>query len=229
MGGLEGNVTSSSTPVEGVEVEAEGSGGWIKTEITGPDGFYSMRLFSDTYTVTASLYGYQTDVVPGVDVTADITTTLDIDMPALSEYTVSGYVREMGSNAPLAAVVEILNAPVPPVNTDPATGFYSIDVVEGTWTMQATAANHAPQTLTVDVTGNLQQNFSLSPFCDVFYDDVESGNLGWTAQSPWGIVTESSHSPTHSWTDSPGGSYQNNVNTSPSPIFRSDGLLGHKA
>jgi hypothetical protein len=29
-----------------------------------------MRLFSDTYTVTASLYGYQTVVVPGVEVTA---------------------------------------------------------------------------------------------------------------------------------------------------------------
>jgi hypothetical protein len=125
-----------------------------------------------------------------------------------------------GIERPLSAVVEILNAPVPPVNTDPATGFYSIDVVEGTWTMRATAANHAPQTLTVDVTGNLQQNFSLSPFCDVFSDDVESGNLGWTAQTPWGIVTESSHSPTHSWTDSPGGNYQNYANTSiTSPVF----------
>src|SRR5690606_20315650 len=38
-----------------------------------------------------------------------------------------------------------------------------------------------------------------------FYDDVEDGNIGWTAQSPWAITAEDSHSTSHSWTDSPGG------------------------
>jgi len=66
----------------------------------------------------------------------------------------------------------------------------------------------------------VQQDFSLSPICDAFADDVESGNQGWTAQAPWAITAESSHSPTHSCTDSPGSNYQNNRNISlTSPVF----------
>ncbi|HRY96542.1 MAG TPA: S8 family serine peptidase, partial [Myxococcota bacterium] len=41
-------------------------------------------------------------------------------------------------------------------------------------------------------------------------DDVEGGLNGWTGD--WGQVTAQSHSPTHSWTDSPGGNYPNNAN-----------------
>jgi PKD repeat protein len=66
----------------------------------------------------------------------------------------------------------------------------------------------------------VQQDFHLYPICDVFTDNVEGGNLGWTAQAPWAITTEASHSPTHSWTDSPGGNYQDNRNiTLTSPAF----------
>jgi PKD repeat protein len=100
-------------------------------------------------------------------------------------------------------------------------------VAEGTWTLRAAAADHASQTFTIDVTGDLAQNFSLSPFCNVIEDDVEAGNLGWTAQAPWAIVTEASHSPTHSWTDSPGGAYQNYADTSlTSPVFDLSGYEG---
>jgi subtilisin family serine protease len=220
QGGLEGTVTSSSSPLEGVEVLAQAAGGYSKTDVTDATGFYAMAVFSDTYTVTATKYGYQTAVFPGVEVVADVTTTLDIDMPALPEYTVSGTVRDAATLAPLAATVESLDAPVPPVNTDPATGFYSIDVAEGTWHLQATSSNHAPQTVEVAVTGNVSQDFSLSPICDVFADDVEGGNLGWTVQSPWAITAEASHSPTHAWTDSPGGNYANSRNVSlTSPVF----------
>ena len=42
-----------------------------------------------------------------------------------------------------------------------------------------------------------------------FYDTMESGGGGWTAQLPWAITTEQSLSPTHAWSDSPGGDYLN--------------------
>jgi subtilisin family serine protease len=45
-----------------------------------------------------------------------------------------------------------------------------------------------------------------------FYDTVESGINGWTAQSPWAITTEQSVSPTHAWSDSPSGNYANSTN-----------------
>ena len=53
------------------------------------------------------------------------------------------------------------------------------------------------------------------PRQDIFYNDMESGAAGWTAggsPNSWAITTISSHSPTHSWTDSPAGNYQDNAN-----------------
>ena len=46
-----------------------------------------------------------------------------------------------------------------------------------------------------------------------FFDDVESGPGAWTAEAPWAITSEQALSPTHSWTDSPGGFYANGVTT----------------
>jgi PKD repeat protein len=55
-------------------------------------------------------------------------------------------------------------------------------------------------------------HFGTAALGAVFSDDVESGNIGWTAggtPNTWAITTEDSHSPTHSWTDSPGANYIN--------------------
>ncbi|HEX4949391.1 MAG TPA: M36 family metallopeptidase, partial [Blastocatellia bacterium] len=46
----------------------------------------------------------------------------------------------------------------------------------------------------------------------LFLDKVESGNQGWFATGNWGIVTNKSASPTHSWTDSPAGNYVGDSN-----------------
>jgi len=40
-----------------------------------------------------------------------------------------------------------------------------------------------------------------------FWDDMESGKAKWTADAPWDHTTDTAHSPTTCWTDSPGGSY----------------------
>jgi subtilisin-like proprotein convertase family protein len=78
--------------------------------------------------------------------------------------------------------------------------------------------------------GNFAQSFTLptgqgpAP-ANVFYDDVESGQGGWitgTTYSGWSwqITTEDSHSPTHSWTDSPGANYPVGGSTwLESPVF----------
>jgi hypothetical protein len=46
-----------------------------------------------------------------------------------------------------------------------------------------------------------------------FSDDMESGASNWTAQNPWGLVTNRSHSSTTSWNNSPGGNYGKNEDT----------------
>jgi subtilisin family serine protease len=44
---------------------------------------------------------------------------------------------------------------------------------------------------------------------DIFFDPMESGSGNWTSDAPWAITEEQSWSPTHAWSDSPGGDYQN--------------------
>ena len=54
------------------------------------------------------------------------------------------------------------------------------------------------------------------PRQNVFTNTVEGGPAGWTAggyPNTWAITTESAHSLTHSWTDSPGSDYANYANT----------------
>ena len=45
-------------------------------------------------------------------------------------------------------------------------------------------------------------------------DNMEAGINGWRAQVPWAQTTTDANSPTHSWTDSPGGNYVDNLNVS---------------
>jgi len=76
------------------------------------------------------------------------------------------------------------------------------------------------QELLVTAQGNFTVSFSLYakiplPRENAFFDDMESGVNGWTAggsPNTWAQTTSQSHSPTHSWTDSPAGNYGNNVN-----------------
>jgi carboxypeptidase T len=133
---------------------------------------------------------------------------------------IEGYVRAGGSNQPLTADI---TAGQFNTTSDPATGYYSMTVISGTYDMLAEADGYAPAHANGTVAENYQtieQDFLLYPYCAIFTDDVEAGENGWTKQSPWGITAGSSHSPTHSWTDSPAGTYGNNLSISlTSPEF----------
>ncbi len=142
--------------------------------------------------------------------------------------TIEGYVRvaEVGTPIPGAKVA----AGIFQATTD-ATGYYSMTVISGTYDMTANASGFQMAAVSGVTAHNYQvvpQDFELYPYCIVFSDTVEGGNLGWTAggtPNTWAITTESSHSATHSWTDSPGGNYPNNANNHiTSPIFNLTGL-----
>ena len=65
---------------------------------------------------------------------------------------------------------------------------------------------------------------------NAFADDMENGANGWTtggSPNTWAQTTTQSHSPTHSWTDSPSGNYGNSVNNCVySPIIDLSGKTG---
>jgi hypothetical protein len=53
------------------------------------------------------------------------------------------------------------------------------------------------------------------PRASIFFDDMEAGSGQWTTggtNNRWALSTESYHSPTHAWSDSPAGNYYDNTN-----------------
>jgi len=121
---------------------------------------------------------------------------------------VAGTVRTSGSGAPLAALQ------IPP-------GTYDLAAAASGHQSAAVAAVAAPALATV------QQDFLLEPYAVFFADDGEGTPPGWTVESPWALSTEAAASPTHAWSDSPGGDYANNVNSAlTSPVVDLSGRSG---
>ncbi len=137
--------------------------------------------------------------------------------PATSPH-IAGTVTSAGSGAPLEAEVSVgaLNAG----STDPETGAYDLMVPEGAYSVTATPTGLDYGSHTVDdVTATMGEttvvNFQLRPFQVVLVEDGEDDNSqGWTAQNQWALSTEAAHSGSHSWSDSPGGDYNNYADTS---------------
>jgi len=138
-----------------------------------------------------------------------------------------GDVRSAEDGQPVAATV---TAGPFSTATDPLDGSYELMLSEGSWDVTAAADGYTPYTAhdIPAVTGaTTPLDFLLYPYQAVLFDDVEGGNIGWTAQSPWAITTEASSSPTHSWTDSPGTNYTDNRNVSlTSPSIDLTGMSG---
>ena len=53
----------------------------------------------------------------------------------------------------------------------------------------------------------------------VLLDSAENGFTNWTTNGTWAATTTQAHTPTHSFTDSPAGNYQNNANNSMTLTF----------
>jgi len=167
-GTLEGTVTDDATsqPISGATIQVSPLGA---STTTGPDGHYSMILPVDTYDVTASAFGYQSQTATGVDVTDGGTTTQDFALVAAPNHTVSGHVRDVDGNPLANATVTILGTPIPPATTD-ATGAYSIpNVPEGEYDVRAAAGRcNTPQTQHLVVDGDETLDFSLPQRHDNF-------------------------------------------------------------
>ena len=96
-------------------------------------------------------------------------------------------------------------------------GSYTQWIYPGTADLVVSAENYTSQTisnLNLMAGEQLVQNVQLQPICEIFSDDVESGNTGWTTEGLWEINNELSFSSSHAWNDSPGGEYANNLNVS---------------
>ncbi len=165
-GQLDGTVIDAATsnPLEGVQLLASRADGFAWNDETDASGYYTMTVGAGTYTVSAKLYGYLDEAVAGVGVITDTLTTVNFELTSLPTHVVSGHVYETGTGNPLLATVEFTDpgVPVPPVTTDPDTGFYSITVAEGSWHLKASALSHTSVEIPVDVNGDMTVDFNLT-------------------------------------------------------------------
>ncbi len=111
-------------------------------------------------------------------------------------------------------VIEINNSSV----SSDASGNYNQNVLPALGVDVVTKAsgyvNQVVDNLDIVAGQTITKDFQLEPFCDYSLDTIESGVNSWVADAPWGITTGKSVSPSHSWTDSPTGNYQDNISTS---------------
>ncbi len=159
-GTLSGTVTDGVNPIAGAVISA--TGGYTTT--TDALGNYTMLLVDGTYDVTASKYGYVSSTVNGVVVTASNTTDQDFTLTAASSSTVSGTVKDATTGWPLYASIEIYGYPLGTVFTDPVTGAYSVDLIDGsyTFTVSALSGGYTDTVAPIVVAGNATEDFTLA-------------------------------------------------------------------
>jgi hypothetical protein len=95
LGALQGVVSSSGQPVEGVKIQVEGTSVMTHTNAQGQYNF--PYLLPGNINVTASKFGYVAQTLP-TTIVVDQTTTLNFSLQAMPTVTVSGFVG--GSDAP---------------------------------------------------------------------------------------------------------------------------------
>jgi len=162
-GALQGKVfdAQSQASLPGALVQAAMNAAQVYTTTSGIDGSYSLALPVGTYEVSVSLPWYADYSAPGITITGGQSTALDVGLQPLPRFTVSGTVRQAGSGAPLLAIISATASPVAPVQSDPATGAYSLNLPQGVHTLQVSAEDYFPQSRQITLEADLQQDFDL--------------------------------------------------------------------
>jgi hypothetical protein len=99
LGALQGVVSSSGQPVEGVKIQVEGTSVMTHTNAQGQYNF--PYLLPGNINVTASKFGYVAQTLP-TTIVVDQTATLNFSLQAMPTVTVSGFVA--GSDAPTVGI-----------------------------------------------------------------------------------------------------------------------------
>jgi hypothetical protein len=166
--GLTGTVRTAGTsdPIGGALIQASTGPTLTFSAMSNASGIFMKSVTPGTYTLNASKYGYQSATINNVIVSAGLTTTQNITLTPMPMHVVSGTVRDALIGWPLAAAIDIAGYPSSPVNTNPATGYYSLALVEGgvyTFSVNAAVPGYIPQTRIVGpLTADRTENFVLS-------------------------------------------------------------------
>jgi hypothetical protein len=128
---------------------------------------------------------------------------------------IAGSLTDSASGSPVEGII---TAGLYTAAASPATGSFDLAIPGGTYDITANAPGYSAQTVTGGVAtqgSTTVQDFSLDPLDPIatgLVDDVEAGNIGWTSDPPWAIVSNQSHSPVNSWHESPSGNSPDGAN-----------------
>jgi len=128
------------------------SGDGNDTATTDSSGNYSFTVSAGTYAVTPTLYGYSfTEASESVTVSSADVDGVDFTSVELPTYILSGTV----SGDVAEGVTIALSVTGAPSGTTDATGYYSLEVVDGTYTVIPTLSGYTfnPTTRTVTING----------------------------------------------------------------------------
>ncbi|HEX6387602.1 MAG TPA: S8 family serine peptidase [Anaerolineae bacterium] len=167
---------SSLGPLANVTVRVTGEGLDVATT-SNAEGEYSINyLIGGTYSLTATLYGYEPVTLTDVVVISNSQNVVDITMTALPTYTLSGHVYDAVDPAvPISgATITILDTPLPPVKSD-ANGYYELTVAEGPAVIEAAAFSYATAVTATTITANTTLDFNLDPLPPVLLVDDDEG------------------------------------------------------
>ncbi len=156
---VSGTVTdaASSNPLANVSLTLDDGAGNTLSATSATDGTFSFTgvPVSTTYTLTATLTGYQ-DATQQVPVqTADVTSlTVSMTASTTTTWSVSGTVTDAdNNNAPIVGATVSIASPSVTATTDAQGNFTLTGVPDGTYDVQATATGYNPGTQSVTVSG----------------------------------------------------------------------------
>ena len=167
------------------------SGRSVKTNPA--NGSYELTHAAGTFTVVAEAYGFQSQSQT-VNIEQDGETTANFTLQELPKGTVSGTVvnQATGEAVAGATVYLIEDANIAPVETD-ENGRYSLTAYEGEYTLKVIAPHFYSQEATVNLLGNVEQNFEIKPFIgypgEIGYDDgtAENARAFYDAGNGWAV------------------------------------------
>jgi serine protease AprX len=163
-GALSGLITDGAgTPLAGASVRATAAVGQFATTLSGPNGRYSLALAGGTYTVTATAPGYLSYLTTGLPVLTDATDLLGVSLFVTPTHVITGFVSDAYTHSPVSATLSVSGTNLPPKQSDPNTGYYSLSAPPGSFTLQAVAPSYAAQARLIDVSADQRQEFALQP------------------------------------------------------------------
>ncbi|MFC4812094.1 S8 family serine peptidase [Paenibacillus sp. GCM10023250] len=149
---------------------------------TNRTGAYEFRHVPGNYQLRAEAYGYYPQTKP-VTITKDASSVVDFKLEAIPQGRINGIVTDERIKQPVAdAVVMVMeDARIAPVRTD-ANGAFSLDVLEGEYTLSVSSQEHQLKRVSVTVPpdGSVQADIALKPFIGypnaIGYDDGTGEN-----------------------------------------------------